>query len=297
MIKFIICAAQELHFRVIRHFYTTIAVGITSIPSTDILWWLIFGGLTVLFAAAAIYFFSKYAYYRAVVKYEGVLTPWPIKSVSLETFDSIFETNEFGPTLVTQIQFLGRGHLNVPGGTSDAETWILSVLAKKAKRIFEFGTCTGKTAYLMALNAPPDAQVVTLTLPPDQVDDYTAAPEDSTQAAADAKNESIFNKFVYTNTAIQDKIQQLYADSKQLDEKPYQKAMDLIFVDGSHAYSYVMSDSYKALSMVRPGGIVLWHDYRGPNMTKDVYKALNKLSKEVHLVRIKGTSLVAYRAS
>jgi len=262
----------------------------------DILAWSIFGGLTVLFAGAAIYFFSKYAHYRAVVKYEGVLIPWPIKSVSLEAFDPVFKTNEFGPTLATQVQFLGRGHLNVPGGASDAETWVLSVLSKKAKRIFEFGTCTGKTAYLMALNSPADAQVITLTLPPDHVDDYTAAPEDSTRAADDAKNESVFNKFVYTHTPVQDKIQQLYADSKLLDEKPYQKGMDLIFVDGSHAYSYVMSDSHKALSMVRPGGIVLWHDYRGPSMTEDVYKALNKLSKEVPLVHIKGTSLVAYRA-
>jgi len=263
----------------------------------DILGWSVLGGLTVLFAAAAIYFFSKYAHYRAVVKYEGVLTPWPIKSVSLEKFDPVFETNEFGPTLATQVQFLGRGHLNVPGGASDAETWVLSVLSKKAKRIFEFGTCTGKTAYLMALNSPPDAQIITLTLPPDHVDDYTAAPEDSAEAADDAKNESVFNKFVYTNTPIQGKIRQLYADSKHLDEKPYQKGMDLIFVDGSHAYSYVLSDSYKALSMVRPGGIILWHDYRGPRQTRDVYKALNKLSKEVPLMHIKGTSLVAYRAS
>ena len=262
----------------------------------DVLAWSVFGGLTVLFATAAIYFFSKYAYYRAVVKYEGVLTPWPIKSVSLEKFDPVFETNEFGPTLDTQVQFLGRGHLNVPGGASDAETWVLSVLSKKAKQIFEFGTCTGKTAYLMALNSPANAQVITLTLPPDHVEVYTAAPEDSTEAAADAKNESVFNRFVYTNTPAQSKIQQLYADSKLFDEKRYQKAMDLIFVDGSHAYSYVLSDSYKALAMVRPGGVVLWHDYRGPRQTRDVYKALNKLAKEVPLMHIKGTSLVAYKA-
>ena len=47
--------------------------------------------------------------------------------------------------------------------------------------------------------------------------------------------------------------------------------------------------------MVRPGGIVLWQDYRGPRKAKGVFRALNELNAKLPLVRIKGTALVAYR--
>ncbi len=61
----------------------------------------------------------------------------------------------------------------------------------------------------------------------------------------------------------EEKITQLFCDSKHFDEKPYTGKMDLIFIDGSHAFSYVMSDSEKAFKMIAPNSIILWHDYRG----------------------------------
>jgi predicted O-methyltransferase YrrM len=71
--------------------------------------------------------------------------------------------------------------------------------------------------------------------------------------------------------------------------------MDLIFIDGSHAYSYVMSDTEKALKMLKKGGIVLWHDYRGTREAPDVFRALNELAEKLPIVHIAGTSLAAYR--
>jgi hypothetical protein len=68
-----------------------------------------------------------------------------------------------------------------------------------------------------------------------------------------------------------------------------------VFVDGSHAYSYVKSDSERALALVRPGGLVLWHDYSGPSHSPGVYQALNELAERLPLVRIEGTMLAAYR--
>jgi hypothetical protein len=90
-------------------------------------------------------------------------------------------------------------------------------------------------------------------------------------------------------------IQQFYGDSKQFDESPWAGACDLVFVDGSHARSYVESDSRKALRLVRPGGLVLWHDYRGARAVPGVYEALNGLAREVQLVHIAKTSLVVHR--
>jgi len=84
-------------------------------------------------------------------------------------------------------------------------------------------------------------------------------------------------------------------DSKSFDDQPYASSFSLIFVDGSHAQSYVESDSRKALSMLAPGGICIWHDYRGPRRARGVFAALNELAKEIPLRHVKDTSFVIYQ--
>ena len=220
----------------------------------------------------------------------------PIPTVALEAFDPVFARGRFGPTTAAEVRFLGEGD-GVPGGASDRETWILATLAKKANALFEFGTCTGKTAYLWAINSPAGSTVATLTLSPEDLMRYAQAEGDDREAQKFALDESAFTEFLYTGTPAAAKIRQLFGDSKAFDAEAWAGRCDLIFVDGSHARSYVESDSRKALRMVAPGGVILWHDYRGPTgPTKDVFHALNALAGEVALVRFAGTSLVAYRA-
>lgn len=226
---------------------------------------------------------------------QGLFAGWPVKRCSLQELDPVFRPGPFGPTLETEVLFLMSGPDGVPGGTTDLEAWILAVLSKRARTLFEFGTCTGKTTYLWARNSPPEARITTLTLPPLTQADYTHASGDDAGAARIALDESHFTQFLYSGTEAEGKITQLYGDSKAFDEAPYAGSCDLIFVDGSHAYSYVVSDSEKALRMLRPGGMVLWHDYGGPTWQRDVYRALNELSERLPLVHIAGTRLVAYR--
>ena len=255
--------------------------------------WLIV--LSVFMTALSIYLFAKYNRYRSLWKQRGSFMKWPVRQIPLDKVDKIFEINEFGPTIETEVDFIGRGHLLVPGGTSDTEAWVLSVLSKRANTIFEFGTCTGKTAYLMAKNSAENAKVITLTLSPEQLAQYEKGSSDNNKSTKDALSESAFTNFLYSGTPAEKKITQVFGDSKYFDEKPYARKMDLIFVDGSHALSYVYSDSEKAFNMVSPGGLILWHDYRGPYDTLDVYHGLNKLSKEKPLYHIEGTSLVMFR--
>jgi len=46
--------------------------------------------------------------------------------------------------------------------------------------------------------------------------------------------------------------------------------------------------------MLKPGGLILWHDYRGPWRARGVWSTLNALAQSHTLVHIKGTSLVVY---
>ncbi len=182
------------------------------------------------------------------------------------------------------------------GVPSDYECWILAVLARRALNMFEFGTCTGRTTYLWARNSPPTAKIHTITLHPSELAKYRGDAEDDPEDKADALQESAFQTFVYSGTDVEYKIVQLYDDSKAFDQNPFNGHFDLIFVDGSHARSYVESDSGKALQMLKPGGIILWHDYRGPHRSGGVFHALNALGRKLPLRQIEGTSLVVYRA-
>jgi predicted O-methyltransferase YrrM len=251
--------------------------------------------LAALSLAAAVVLAAAHLRQRAVRKQRNLFGEWPVPRVSPEELDPVLRPGRFGPTLDTEVAFVGRGPYVVDGGTSDAEAWMLAVLAKRATRMFEFGTCTGKTAYLWARNSPPDAHVVTVTLAPDHLSDYRQEATDDAVDVRFALRESTHREFLYSGTAVAPKIEQLFADSKALDVSPWAGRCDLVFVDGSHAYSYVVSDSAKALELVAPGGVVLWHDYAGPRHAPGVYRALNELAARLPLVRLEGTTLVAYR--
>ncbi len=249
--------------------------------------------INIILAASLIAVLWKLKNYREDRKKRGVLRPWPVRQVDIDGFDERFRPTEFGPPPQTEIRFVAG--FRVDGGINDFETWILCTLAKSARRIFEFGTCTGKTTYLLAANAPADARITTLTLAPDQKDSYRLGGGDDREATAAALAESAYTSFYYSGHAEAERIEQLFGDSKAFDETPHLAQYDLIFIDGSHARSYVESDTAKALRMVKPGGVIMWHDYHGPRRARGVFDTLNELTRQLDLVHIKGTSIVAYR--
>lgn len=217
----------------------------------------------------------------------------PIREASPAEILPELHEDELGPGRASEVVFIGSG----PASPSDRETWLLGVFAKRCSHIFEFGTASGRTTYLLARNAPATARITTLTLSPQERPEYRRASGDSEGAAHAALEESAFQRFLYSGSDVESRISQLYGDSKSFDHAPYRQSCDLIFIDGSHAYSYVKSDTEKAFEMLKPGGIILWHDYRGPQhaATADVYRYLNELAMNKPLLRMKETSLVVYR--
>ncbi len=259
---------------------------------------LAFALVNVGWLAVAAWLFARVMRERRERKRRSYAGSRVIPTIPVDAFDPAFRSGPFGPTLESEVSFVGRGSLVVEGGTSDFEAWILAVLSKRAKLLFEFGTCTGKTTYLWARNSPPDARIVTVTLDPAEADRlYRAEQGDDPRDSAWAVAESKFDRFLYSGTDVERKVTQLFADSKTLDVTPWAGQCDVVFVDGSHAYSYVVSDSTKALQLVRPGGMVLWHDYAGPHMASGVRRALDELAARLPLVHVAHTSLVAYRAA
>ena len=232
--------------------------------------------------------------YRLYRHRRWLIHPRPrVRQVPLAEVDPCFAVDQLDAMRATEVPLLGNGA--VFSGPSLDEAWVLAKLARLSRAMFEFGTCTGRTTYLWARNSPPDARITTLTLPPDGQETYQASLDDCSNDTAIALHESRFATFYYSGTDVAYKVRQLFGDSKAFDETPYVEQFDLIFVDGSHAYSYVASDTAKALRMLRPGGLIVWHDYLGSCHAQGVFRFLNELSGRLPLRWIKGTSLVYYR--
>jgi predicted O-methyltransferase YrrM len=145
------------------------------------------------------------------------------------------------------------------GGVSAVDLAVLAGLAhtRQPERIFELGTFRGLTTYNMALNAP-QAQVWTLDLPPAQAG-QTALGVEATELQFIQKARSGEH---FAGTAVAPRITQLWGDSAQFDFGPYADSMDFVFVDGSHAYDYVLNDARAALKIAKKhGSIIVFHDY------------------------------------
>ena len=184
----------------------------------------------------------------------------------------------------------------IVGMTSDYEAWIISTISKISKNIFEFGTCSGKTTYLMGLNSPNDAKIISLTLNPDDIKDLKQNTKDNKISYRNIINESIYQKFLFSGTSIENKIDVQFINSLNLDHSKYLNQMDLIFIDGGHTYSIVKNDSEKSFKMIKPKGIILWHDYvPGKKSAKDVVRYINEISKIKKIKKIKNTSLCFFK--
>jgi predicted O-methyltransferase YrrM len=53
---------------------------------------------------------------------------------------------------------------------------------------------------------------------------------------------------------------------------------DAVFIDGDHGWKAVLHDTLLAREIVRPGGIIVWHDYHGQG-TVDVRDVLETVAK------------------
>ena len=248
----------------------------------------------ILFLLLCVAGFAR-AWYRVrgkLRRYKGKPYGSKIPTVPIWELDPLFAVTVAGPSRQTEVAHIAG--INVVGGVSDLESWILCVFAKHARRIFELGTATGKTTYLMARSSP-QARIVTITLAPDQIEHTSHEGKDDAAAIAAAKVESAFNSFVYSGTDVEPRIEQLFGDSKAFDETPYAGTMDLIFIDGDHTESYVRSDTQKAMRMLSPGGWLLWHDFRTSQTVPGVWRFLHELHRTHPLVHIQDTALVAWR--
>jgi hypothetical protein len=135
--------------------------------------------------------------------------------------------------------------------------------------------------------------VYTLDLPPEIATAFPAA-EGERHMVEKTRPGSRYEKYAPTCPAAVGKIRQLMGDSAVFDFTPFVNSCSLVFVDGSHAFDYAMSDTRAAMRIVKEGGIIVWHDY---GVWEGVTRALEELERDNRygLRNIRGTSLVYWK--
>jgi hypothetical protein len=155
------------------------------------------------------------------------------------------------------------------------------------RNVFEIGTFQGQTTWLLARNNP-QACIFTLDLP------SLDAAKQLKYELTDPEYFVAWNRGIrFAGTPEAAQIRQLFGDSATFDFSPYRGTMDLVFIDGSHSYDYVKSDTEAAFRMLSDRGTIVWDDYLYyPGM----YQLLNQLSPTLDrpIFHIVGTRLAVY---
>ena len=163
---------------------------------------------------------------------------------------------------------------------------LLAQRAINAKHVLEVGTYDGNTTLNMAANLPADGTLVTIDLPPGQ-DDPSLAFDVENSLRNIAGRHVVGREFM--DRPEKRFIKQVLGDSANLDWPALGGPFDLAFIDGCHAYEYVRSDTNNVLSVMRPGGVVMWHDYTSiPDVARAVDEFEGRFKK---LVAVQGTRL------
>jgi len=173
------------------------------------------------------------------------------------------------------------------------ETLLLVTVIRvlNAKRIFEFGTFFGSTTLNLALNSPPDAEILTLDL---SREDASGLEQDVADAPLTQMH---FDRAAmdYQGIAASSKITELTGNSKLFNFSPFKDSIDLVFIDGGHDYETVQSDTQNSFHMLhkdRPA-CIFWHDYQNPDCSGNTY-FLEELSKSHALFHVEDTMLCGW---
>jgi predicted O-methyltransferase YrrM len=166
----------------------------------------------------------------------------------------------------------GIESVRVTGPVSPTRRLVLAALAVvlEAESIFEIGTYLGETTWTVAHNQPK-ARIFTLDLPGPRWD----------------------RGRYFRGTPEAERITQLLGDSASFDFSPYRRRMDLVFIDASHSYSSVRSDTEAAFGMLSELGIIAWDDHTNQ---PGVYAYLNEIAPTLDhpIFHILGTRLAVY---
>ena len=176
------------------------------------------------------------------------------------------------------------------GNVSPEESLAIAALVawKKPVHSLEIGTFDGNTTLQIAANCAERGTVWTLDLPLDN----KHIPDGVADADGQFILSTVRHEKRFINTSFASRVIEIFGDSKSFDFESVLKGtrLDLVFIDGSHSYEYVRSDTERIMPLLGPMAVIIWHDYC--RNWPGVVRYLNELGQSYPLLHIAGTNLV-----
>lgn len=142
---------------------------------------------------------------------------------------------------------------------SELRRFVEMVAERKPQTIMEIGTCYGGTLFPIARVSASDATIISLDFPSgDSGGDYSR----------------LHRRILRRLPLSSQRLHIVWADShsqktgeqiRQLVDRP----LDLLFIDGDHSYEGVRQDFEMYAPLVRPGGLIAFHDIAESNNSYD----------------------------
>lgn len=144
------------------------------------------------------------------------------------------------------------------------------------KKVFEFGTCKGRTTVNLCNNCKDVDKIYTLNLEPSVHSKDINWLKQDYLLYEQSKNEigTLFKDSIHKN-----KVFQLWGDSIKFDFTDFSN-IDFVFIDANKSYEYVYKDSQNAFDMLANSGIIIWHDY---NYADGVTKAVDDFAEKMNI--------------
>lgn len=147
---------------------------------------------------------------------------------------------------------------------SELETLIALARSVKPRAVLEFGVNAGRTAKALLDNVPGIETYQGIDVPPNYICSKAVQRREVPQRPGELAE-------------VDPRFQLILSPRGSLDLSPADlKPCDVAFIDGDHGREAVLHDTQLARALVRPGGIIIWHDYHDLSVV-DVREVLHEL--------------------
>jgi cephalosporin hydroxylase len=136
--------------------------------------------------------------------------------------------------------FVASGRLTPYQYPEEFVPFLEFVRAQKPRSVVEIGTAKGATFFMLCQVAQPQASLVT-------IDVVAPAVDVGTFGHGAQRVEGIIGSSI--DSTVREHVEDLFPDG-----------VDVLFIDGDHAYEGVRADFELYRNLVRPGGLIAFHD-------------------------------------
>jgi predicted O-methyltransferase YrrM len=138
-----------------------------------------------------------------------------------------------------------------PSQIPEEIVWLMKLVAPlRPRSLLEIGTATGGTLYLLARAAGRDARFATIDL-------------------EQRYDPDVLKSFARDQQRIELILGSSAEDSTMARVRTFlPDRLDLLFIDGDHSYEGIRRDFERYAPLVRPGGVVIFHDIVDDNLTR-----------------------------